>query len=287
MPKASELISKLAKDAGIEQDNEALKAVLSDPKLSEVDLPDDFTGAITSKLMTLDSAKNNPDIAKAFKGQYLGTVNRDVEKFLKDNELPDEVIEQVQAESDSLARLRAAMKVYAEHKENTYKEQYLKNAPDAEKFKQREDELSNMVNKLKGEVALKDNEKANLRKELEQQFEQERVNWSINQQLAGYEFSDSIPKDDARLLINAKLSTLPYVFRKGTDGQIGVYQKDDPSLVAFEDNKELTVKDVLDKIAAPYLKKHEAPKEEQRRRFEPPKTKNGRSFGGHAQKVKL
>lgn len=61
MINAADFINDLATNAGIAADNSDLKTLLSDARLSAINIPDAVVGGIQSAHLTIESAKANPD----------------------------------------------------------------------------------------------------------------------------------------------------------------------------------------------------------------------------------
>ena len=256
-----DLIKEIAQSAGVEsfefgEDNT---------------IPEEVVSAIKSNLITPDSAKNNPDVAKHFKGQYLGTVNRELEKFLKDTGIDEGKVGELNNEPDTLKRLRAGMSVYAEH---------LKNTPD-KKVSEKEKELAEKLNSLQAQLSETQSTWQQKLSAKEQEFENERVNFAVNSKLNSYQFSEAYPVEDVKLLIGSKLNNSPYVFKRNGD-KVGVFQKDNPELEAYDGTKKLELDDVLNKFVEPYLKKSN-PTEKKDKFVHDTRKKPTFTFGGHAQ----
>ena len=259
-----QLIKEIAQSAGVENF-----------ELSEDNtIPSEVVDTIKSNLITVDSARNNPDVAKHFKGQYLGTVNRELEKFLKDTGIDEQRVNELNSETDTLKRLRAGMNVYAEH---------LKNTPD-KKVSEKEKELAEKLNQLQARLGETENTWQQKLSQKEQEFENERVKYAVDSQLSTFSFSEAYPIEDVKLLVNSKLQASPYIFKRNGN-KIGVYQKDNPELEAFDGAKRLELSDVLGKFVEPYLKKS-AGADEKKKITHETKKNNTFTFGGHRQIMK-
>jgi len=136
------------------------------------------------------------------------------------------------------------MNVYAEH---------LKNTPD-KKVSKKEKELAEKLNQLQARLGETENTWQQKLSQKEQEFENERVKYAVDSQLSTFSFSEAYPIEDVKLLVNSKLQASPYIFKRNGN-KIGVYQKDNPELEAFDGAKRLELSDVLGKFVEPYLKK--------------------------------
>ncbi len=276
--KASNFLNKLAKDAGVDLESDALKALLSAPELSEVEIPDEITTQITGQLMTVASAKNNPDIAKHFKGQYLQTVNRDLSGFLKDSGIGQERIDELSKEPDTLKRLRAGL---AEYKQYIAANTSNDNNDETDK---KIAELTGQINKLREEKA---QEATSWQEKLTAQntsFERERIEAIIQGKLGSYTFADTYPTDDVKVLVKSKIDSLPFLLKRVEGRNIEVFQKDNPEMKAFKDNEAIVFDGLIDEIVAPYLKKGNSDKTKTEKVINADKNKSSIfTFGGHQQ----
>src|SRR3990172_2096886 len=103
MPKLNEWLTGLAKQAGADINADNFKTVLSNKAL-DIDLPDDVAG-ISSKFLTQEAAKNNSDINNFFRSKHLSGVDAHLKRLIKDKDLPQEVLDAVDGEKDTLKKI--------------------------------------------------------------------------------------------------------------------------------------------------------------------------------------
>ena len=67
MPTIGEVFNELAIKAGISQDDENLKGLLSAPELAKIEAPAELVESMSKGLLSIEAAKNNhPDIKKKY-----------------------------------------------------------------------------------------------------------------------------------------------------------------------------------------------------------------------------
>lgn len=244
--KMSEFVKSLAAQTGLDENAPEFQELLKDEGFTNSEVPDTISKLVpilSNSLLNINAAKNHKDVASHFKLRFYRNVDKALRENLMDNGLDDETIAEIEKEPDTLNRIKTAFGKLGE----VYKSK--SPAPDG-KAKEIADKYNGLVNEyntFKQSVA---SEKS----KWQQDLENERVNWEVDSMIKSYQFSDSLPADDAVLLLKNKLSQSPYVLKK-VEGKIAVFQKDNPDLRAVSNNKVLEVKDLLDQFASPYVKK--------------------------------
>lgn len=251
--KMSEFIEQLAAQTGLDTNSEKFQEILKDESISKLEAPEGLnklSSLISENLLSINTAKNHKDVAGHFKLRYYRNVEKKLGDYLRNNSgLDEEKIAEIEAEPDTLKRMELAFNNTIE----TVKASAGKNFTPDGKVK----EVTEKYNALLGDLNKIKSEYANKEKQWSDNLEKERTTWEIDKQLSSYKFSDNFSPEDAKLLISNKLSNSPYVFKRDNSGKIGVYQKENPELLASDKNKTLELKDVLDTFAAPYIKKVE------------------------------
>lgn len=276
----SEILGSLASQIGIDTEKDEIKSILSDKRLQEVSLPDDVANKFKTGFLTVDAAKNNSEINSHFKVKHYSAVDKRLENVLKSAELPKEDMEEFASIKGTLEKLDFILPRVKEH--------YEKKSPGAGKGNK---EYEAMVEKYNALVK----EKQDLATQFEttkQNFAKEKENleidFEVNNLLGSYQFGDAYPVEDVQYLIRKRLQEKPFIFKK-TDGKVGVFQKDTPDLKAMKDNKELTLKGLLDELVTPYVKKTQTPPNRNGQNGQhqqvPPAERKNVLFSNAAQKV--
>lgn len=242
----SEIFNALASSIGIDTESQEFKQLLSDKRLTEVQVPEELANQLTGGLLTIDAAKNHAEINSHFKVKHLKGVDNRLIQNLRSLNVPDEIIQEVESQKDTLSKINLIFP-----KLNEYYATQANKGGDAK--------YQDLITKHNALMQ----EKAALAESLtknQSAWEQERENFHINQEIntvmGSYVFGDMYPADDVRLLVRNKLNDKPIIFKRTNEG-VGVFQKEHPELKAIgKDNKELTIRAVLDEIVAPYLKKN-------------------------------
>lgn len=269
--KMSEFVKSLAAQTGLDENAPEFQDLLKDEAFTNSEVPDTISKLVpilSSSLLNINAAKNHKDVASHFKLRFYRNVDKALRENLLDSGLDEDSIAEIEKEPDTLNRLKTAFgKVNEVYKSKTP-------SPDG-KAKEIADKYNTLVNEFNTYKQSVASEKS----KWQQDLESERVNWEVDSMIKSYQFSDSLPSDDAVLLLKNKLAQSPYVLKK-VEGKIGVFQKDNPDLRAVSNNKVLEVKDLLDQFASPYVKKAQTPPTagNQGRQITPPAS-NANTFG--------
>lgn len=243
----SEILNSLASQLGLENEQD-LKKVLSDTRLTELQLPEELAGKFKSGFLTVNSAKNHAEVNAHYKVKHLKGIDNRLQQELKAVNAPEELLSELSGITDTLEKVKFVIPRLHEHYQGIVNEG----------GKGGDKKYQEMVEKYNATIKEKEN--------LVKGFDQERTKWAgekeqietnyeINSLMGGYQFSENYNPDDVRVLIQRRLSEKPVIFKR-VDGQLGVFQKENPDLRATKDNKELTIKDVLNEVVTPYLKKN-------------------------------
>ena len=141
-----EFLNAMAVSTGLEQDSPELKLILSDPNLTKVEVPKEFDTLVSEKfkgMVTLESAKNNPDIKKHFTYSALSGIDATIDRLAKDEfGMDDEYV-------SSLKKLDTTGKRLTEFARKV-KELSEKKAPanDDEKLKKHNEEVKRLNQQL-------------------------------------------------------------------------------------------------------------------------------------------
>lgn len=105
MPKVGTLLSSLAVKAGIPADHKALIDILSKSELANAEISDEIGSAIESGLVSMDAAKNNPQLKAHFFAQALNGIDAETARAMDEFGLDDESKMELLAEKSSMKRV--------------------------------------------------------------------------------------------------------------------------------------------------------------------------------------
>lgn len=222
---------------------EAKKLLSSIPE--DITVPETVSQQLREKLLTADMAKTNKDIARHFKGQYLDSMDNRVNKYIG---LADEKdVETIKAEKDTLKKVDAFFQSVEQQKKTATQNKGGDNSAYVEQ-----------INALRSEKEKLANDFEQHKVSAASQLENERKNWVVRGKLNSLQIADSFKREDFEIMALGKLNTMPYAFKE-TNGVLKAYNKETPDVPALGKNgKEITIDDVLNEIASPYIKRNDA-----------------------------
>jgi len=244
--KLVDFIASLAKKSGVNIEG----IIEANPAFNEVELPENLSETLgIENLMTLDSAKNNSDLSKHYKGKYLASVDTVMKRQLKDVGFDQAKIDEIMNSNDSLKSLETgfgALKDFhtaSANKGDDVNEDLKKyrdlvnNQHPAQIAKMQEEHKQEMENVVSG-------------------YKQKELNHAIDRSLSGYNLAEGYEMGAVSSIIKEQLKGGDFTMKMSDKGEIQLFQKEDPTLVAQIDNRPMNFKtDVLDKMAANFVKK--------------------------------
>jgi len=106
--KIGTLLNNLAKKAGYDTESAAFADILS----ANLEIPDDLNEALNSKLLTEESAKNNPALKKHFRSSVLDGVDKNIQSLLEEFEFDEASRQEIIGIENTYERVKAlAIKV--------------------------------------------------------------------------------------------------------------------------------------------------------------------------------
>jgi hypothetical protein len=157
MPNLKQFITGLAKKAGMDPENETIKAFFS--ALPETDVPEDVQRGVDNSLISLTDAKNNhPEIKNFYQKQSLDSVDKTLQALIDEYQLGDD--EEIKGERSTYKRVQLIPKKIADlekkkgnanggkEKENIQKEIDALHAQLSEQKTARETEKASYANEL-------------------------------------------------------------------------------------------------------------------------------------------
>lgn len=243
----AEWLYAVANKQGLDPENPALKLILSDGNLTKLDVPAELNHVAEHNLkemLTLDAAKNHPELKKHFFATSMYGVEKDIDKYAKEIfELSDEDRAELKKVDGAQKRLESFLKIAKERTE--------KKAPptDNEKVKKLSDEIA----RLNETILKKDEEFQGKEKSLKQTYLESLKDRAIKDLFHTYEYTDALPKQvqiqTAQALWAEKLrqDKNKVVFNEESDS-LQLFTEQDTEV--YKDNKPMNLKQYVESLLA-------------------------------------
>jgi hypothetical protein len=247
MPILGKLLGELLQNAGY--DIEANADVVGSLLALDQDVPDEVASPLKSNLLTLESAKNSPEIKKHFTAQALNTVDTTLYEYADEyGEIPEEKLSAIRAEKSSYKKQRMmldALKDIERGKQGAAgANDETKAQLDARKAKI--EELSQELNTIKSshEDAIR---------AAQSEAQNKILNYAQNAELGMRDFAqEDLDKSTnvmiARQIVDSYLKEVGAAPIAGEDGSIRLVQANDPQMDFMLENKKISFGSLADKI---------------------------------------
>lgn len=230
---------------------------LSASDLKEVEVSDDMQKAFTKTYLTRDSALSDAELAAKFSKDAKGLVFGSVDQKLKKHILPlleEEDQKLILAESNTLTRIEMLEKSLAGLSKNDDIKKI------SAKAREKEQELHDKIIALEGTIKKKDETAT-------QQIGAVKMDYALRTKVFGVDLAPEFGTDTHKtfladsIISKIKKNYIPQFDEK--DESIIHLRRDVEGVVkdVFEDNKKVTLDDVLKKEYEPYTKKSSAGQE--------------------------
>lgn len=244
MINAADFINNLATNAGIAADNSDLKTLLSDARLSAINIPDAVVGGIQSAHLTIESAKANPDLIKYFRATNLDPLDKTVFSTLAELGIDETDFADLKSEKSTYNKVALAIKKVSSLKEAAAKANAEGSTGKAAEYEKQVLALNAQISQIKDAFST---EKSELVKSYDNKYKS-RI---LNEILLGYEYASEQPKEVqlelANILLNKHLSQNKWETRLDNDS-ISLVTSEGTKV--FDNNKEVTIKALADKIVS-------------------------------------
>ena len=234
------LIRELALKAGVKADHPKLIELLS----VGVQIPDEISGALKSliapgpDLITLDAAKNHPDLLRHFNATIFNGMDAKIMALAsEDGDLSTADLDELKAEKNSYEKLKLLKQKVRSTTEGKHK-----NPADKQL-------LLDEIKKLTKEVA---DAKTTAQAEIEKahrQYEHRLTDYAVESLLAAQPYANTdIPAEvnvlTAKNLINKVLSDKNAVLKRDADGKLVLKNAENPELDFLENNTHISFSDL-------------------------------------------
>jgi len=241
--KISEFIKSLIVKAGVNADDEKIKAALATIN-AEIEVQDDLINAIDHGLISIDNAKNNhPDIKKHYTALALNGLDSELERLMEEEKFGEDVITELKNEKSSTKRAALIAKKVKELE-----------AAKANSGKEATKALNEKIVELNGELRkIKDNEN-NIKSEYEKKLRDKDKGYAMRNMLSGYQtIYDKLDPETKSITINAildkNLRSKGYSLDVDENGNLFIATKDGSNAFT-DDHRPLTPKVFFDKVMA-------------------------------------
>lgn len=252
MANLGEFLFSLAKDSGIDTDSDQFKGFMGQTQFESADIPSEIVSGIKSGFLTLESAKNNSDLNKHFKGKHLDMIDQSVAKGIQGLNLPDNVMGDITGETDSRKKIELAFSKANDH----FKALQPESTNDPELIEKNK-ELSGKVNSLTEEINKHPQILQEQKDNLTNQFNEEKIGFRVGEILSSYKISENYQPDYVKWSVNEALGKSPFKIKP----DMKLYQRDNEDLLAQKENQEFMLKDFIEETIAPFLQTTDKPPE--------------------------
>ncbi len=238
----AELLHKLSEDVGFNVSDEALKQIVTNPALSQINLPDALTASINSNLMTEAQAKMNSNVKKHFTATALNGVDAKTKEILDRFGFDDDTKKSITDEPNSFARIEKLADAISDLKDKAISA----NGGDKKVLLDKINELQLAVNSEKaGRKSDTD--------EINRKWTSTIMDRDINSMFSNYDYALDLDKEisiaTARQVwereLKAKGGQYTYV-----DGALKLVSTASPDLPFTIENKPVEIKSFTDSVLA-------------------------------------
>lgn len=239
MANLGEFLNALFINAGVEVDNDTLKQIVTKAATSEIDqaLVDKFN----QSYLTLNSAKNNPDLKKHFYAVAMNGLDLELDNTMSELGLSEEVANEIKAEKSSFKRAALLAK----------KIKSLEAEKSSTGSKTEKAEIQAKIDALNAEIVKARNEKETAVKEVEARYKNEINDILLSNVFGGYEYALPTSKEAnvklARTLFQEEITKKGYNLTLD-NGEFKLVSSD--GMDVYENNKRVVFKDFADGLLA-------------------------------------
>lgn len=243
MSTLGELINRLAIQGGIDQNDEALKGLLTNTAVSGLTIDDKIVSAIDSNLLTVESAKNNPTLKNHFTALALNGVDLELKRLYEANELESSIVDEINAEQSSYKRIGLLID----------KVKTLESAK-ASANKDGKEKLNGEIEKLNQQINDIQSDHANELNAMKTNHRNDIKNMLVKNMLGSYDYSLPTSKDvsiiTAENIINNELAKRGGLVIIDDNNNLQLKQSENPELDFYVNNEKVDYKGFADSTLA-------------------------------------
>jgi len=234
------LLNTLAKSVGIDAKDEALVSFLSKAEIATATIDDSIARKITSGLLSLEAAKQNPDLKSHFTALALNAVDTELNELANEFGFDETIKAELATEKSSYKR---AVLLARKVKEL---EAAKVGASQGDKSK-----LALQIDELNSQIAdIKSGHSGEIEK-LTTAHKADRINWELNALYSGYDYVMPLSKEAntqvAKSLINAELNAKGLRI-ENVDNALKLMTSEGTEY--YHENQKVGIKDFMDKTLA-------------------------------------
>lgn len=241
--KVIDFLKTLATKAGANLEDEALKTAIASLN-PEAELPDELATVIDNGLLSMATAKNNhPEIKKHYFAQAYNGLDSELDAFIAEEKLPDDVVAAIKAEQSSTKRARLVAQKIKELQQQK-----------AAAGKNDKEELNKQIADLNNELrVIKENEQK-IHAEYKKQIQDVKMNHVLGGLLGSYktvfdELDPSTKQITLKAIIERNLGAKKAQLTIDEAGNLQLIGADGANVFG-DDHNILTPKAFLDKVMA-------------------------------------
>jgi len=244
----AELIQELANRTNFDIENVELKKLVTNPTLSQIDVPIEYLNAIQSNLYNENEAKINPSLNNHFKKHYIGTalnaVDSKISEILNKTNVSEDIKSNILNESNTYNKINMLSEIL----NSTQQSQQKSNTDNNEK-----QSLINKIEELQQLLQFEQENREFYLQHINDDWNNKLMNKEIDSLFKSYNYAIDIDKNitarTARELFEQKLNENggKYVY---TEQGIKLVNKDTPDLPFTLNNKQVDIKSFAENILA-------------------------------------
>lgn len=236
--KIKDLIKSIASQSGVSETE--IKTLLDNTTLDSIEIEDAVSTKLVAPRLSLEAAKNNPDLKKHFTALALNGIDAELERTATEHGLTAEEISELKALESTSKRVSAiTKKVQALEAAKVGK-----GTADTEKLNKQIEDLNNQIvserNSKVSELAAKD-----------ASLENERIDWTLNSMLSNHEYATPVDKEinilTAKTLINKSIQEKGLKIVRENNNLV---LKTSEGTEYFDNNVKVGVQDFTTKVLA-------------------------------------
>ncbi|GEM_PF-4225716 len=232
-----DFLNNLAKMAGIPASEPALVSFLSKAEIATATIDDTIAAKINGILLTLESAKQNPELKSYYTAQALNGLDSYIKEISEEFQLPDEIKAELTNEKSSYKRAGLLARKVKELESKRVQ------ATSGDK-----DKLTQQINELNAKIAEIQNKSTNDINQLVEKHKADRIQWELNSIYNGYNYAMPLSKEaNTKLAHNLLMEALEINKLKLENVDNSVRLLTNEGTEYYKDNQKISLKDFVDK----------------------------------------
>lgn len=246
-----QFLQALAEKAGIPKDDPEFVSIIDLPVVAQLVLPDTLANKIDSKLFNEQSARNNPELLKAFTPVILAASDNQINELLSD--FDDTIKSEFSQEKNTPKKIKMLADKIKSKNQSLIEE--LQKASSSKDSKERIDKLTAEITKLNSDLSAKDAEWQGKLKAKEQENADKHLGYAVKSHLATKKYADDKKPMDlnvefANFVLQRELAEKKAKIVLKEDGSLSLKNSENPDLEYMENHRPVNFGDFADKALA-------------------------------------